>query len=81
MDILKNGKRNGLLSKEERTLDTIACKYAIKANKKLSVPEMEDLLERLDELYEKGISTCPHGRPIRAELSKYEIEKMFKRIV
>jgi len=81
IDILKNKKKTGLLSFEERTLDSIACKYAIKANKKLSIAEMEDILSRLEELEKIGIKTCPHGRPIKVELSKYEIEKMFKRIV
>lgn len=81
LEILKGNKRGGIMSLEERTLDTIACKYAIKANKKLSHQEMEDLLSGLDELLEKGITTCPHGRPIKVSLSKYELEKMFKRVV
>ncbi len=81
LEILKVGKKGGIMSLEERTLDTIACKYAIKANKKLSPMEMEDILSGLDELLGKGITTCPHGRPIKVSLSKYELEKMFKRVV
>ena len=81
LEILKGNKKGGIMSLEERTLDTIACKYAIKANKKLSLQEMEDILSGLDELLEKGITTCPHGRPIKVSLSKYELEKMFKRVV
>lgn len=81
LEILKGNKKGGIMSLEERTLDTIACKYAIKANKKLSFAEMEDLLKGLDDLLEKGITTCPHGRPIKVSLSKYELEKMFKRVV
>ncbi len=81
IEILKVGKKGGIMTIEERTLDTIACKYAIKANKKLSQQEMEELLSGLDELLEKGITTCPHGRPIKVSLSKYELEKMFKRVV
>jgi len=81
IDILKKGKRIDTLSIEEKTLDTIACKYAIKANKRLSEREMEDLLLKLFDLNEKGINTCPHGRPIKIEMTKQEIEKMFKRIV
>lgn len=81
LEILKGNKKGGIMSLEERTLDTIACKYAIKANKKLSLQEMEDILSGLDELLEKGITTCPHGRPIKVYLSKYELEKMFKRVV
>lgn len=64
---------------EERTLDMISCKSAIKANKKLSHIEMEDLTQKVLELEEQGITTCPHGRPIKIAFSKDDIEKMFGR--
>ncbi len=66
---------------EEKMLDMISCKYAIKANKKLSYTEMEDIAQKTFELEKKGKATCPHGRPIFVEISKTEMEKMFKRIV
>ncbi len=66
---------------EEKALDMISCKKAIKGNDKLSLPEMTHVLELVKELYSKGITTCPHGRPIVTEFTKKEIEKMFKRIV
>lgn len=66
---------------EEKALDMIACKYAIKANHKLNAYELQDLIEKVCEMEEKGIKTCPHGRPIKIEFSKFEIEKMFKRKV
>ncbi len=66
---------------EERALDMISCKYAIKANHKLTLMEMEDLVKRLEELEETGVSTCPHGRPIKIAFTKAEIEKLFKRRV
>lgn len=71
----------GLLSFEERILDMISCKYAIKANKALSLIEMEGIVKDVLELEEQGITTCPHGRPIKVSYSKKEIEKSFKRIV
>ncbi len=64
---------------EERALDTIACKYAVKANKKLNPAEMQDIINKVWELEKKSIKTCPHGRPVKIEFSKTEIEKMFKR--
>ncbi|MBR5155682.1 MAG: DNA mismatch repair endonuclease MutL [Clostridia bacterium] len=79
--ILMDGRPIGLLSFEERLLDMISCKYAIKANKKLSMVEMEALVRDVAELEEQGIKTCPHGRPIKVAFTKQEIEKMFKRIV
>lgn len=81
ISILSDGRPSGLLSFEERLLDTISCKYAIKANKKLSPVEMESVVRDVEELENLGITTCPHGRPIKVEFTKREIEKMFKRIV
>lgn len=66
---------------EERALDMIACKYAIKANHKLNTAEMDDLIKNVWKLKRDGITTCPHGRPITIEFTKKEIEKLFKRIV
>ncbi|MGM9551393.1 MAG: DNA mismatch repair endonuclease MutL [Clostridia bacterium] len=63
----------------DKAVYTIACKAAIKANKKLSEREMENLVKEVFLL--QGISTCPHGRPIMVKMNKYQIEKMFKRIV
>ncbi len=60
-------------------IHTIACKAAIKANKKLDNKEVHQLLT---ELANTGTRyTCPHGRPTVVRLTKYEIEKMFKRII
>ncbi len=79
--VLADGRPAGLMSFEERLLDTVSCKYAIKANKKLSIMEMDGVIRDVEELEKKGITTCPHGRPIKIEFTKREVEKMFKRIV
>lgn len=71
--------RGELEDRRDRALYTVACKSAIKANKDLSPQEMEILIGRA--LAMEGISTCPHGRPISVRISKYQIEKMFKRVV
>lgn len=63
-------------------LDKIAsmsCKAAVKGSQRLSLTEMEQLMKdlmKLDNPY-----NCPHGRPTIIAMSKYEIEKKFKRIV
>lgn len=58
---------------------TMACKAAVKGNMRLSRQEMEALLDELLTL--DNPYNCPHGRPTIISMSKYEIEKKFKRIV
>jgi len=60
-------------------LYTVACKAAIKANKKLDEIEIKGMLSELARL--ETPFTCPHGRPTIIEISRHELEKMFKRIV
>ncbi len=63
----------------DEIIHTVACKAAIKANKKLDNSEVDQLLAELSQAGSRY--TCPHGRPTVIRLTKYEIEKMFKRIV
>ena len=58
---------------------SMACKAAVKGNNSLSFEEMDTLIEQLLEL--DNPYNCPHGRPTIISMSKYEIEKKFKRIV
>lgn len=58
---------------------TMACKAAVKGNMRMSVREVEELLDELLTL--ENPYNCPHGRPTIVSMSKYEIEKKFKRIV
>ncbi len=58
---------------------TMACKNAIKGNQNLSSSEIDTLLKRLEGL--ANPFTCPHGRPIITRLSRYALEKLFKRVV
>ncbi len=80
-DAMHNQIKHPVADFEERALDMIACKYAIKANKRLSLPEIQDLIEKTENMETCGIKTCPHGRPIKITFGKKDIEKMFKRIV
>ena len=58
---------------------SMSCKAAVKGNNHLSVTEMETLIDELLAL--DNPYNCPHGRPTIISMSKYEIEKKFKRIV
>ena len=60
-------------------LATAACKAAVKGGQNLSENEIQVLLK---DITKPGrILQCPHGRPVCIKLTRYEIEKMFKRIV
>lgn len=58
---------------------SMACKAAVKGNHSLTYEEADQLIEQLLEL--DNPYNCPHGRPTIISMSKYEIEKKFKRIV
>ena len=58
---------------------SMACKAAVKGNHALSREEADTLIEQLLSL--DNPYNCPHGRPTIIAMSKYEIEKKFKRIV
>ena len=60
----------------DELLHTIACKSAIKAGMTSDVTELAALVRRVQS---GEIRYCPHGRPVAAKLTRYELEKMFKR--
>ena len=57
-------------------LQTMACKSAIKAGMHTDPAELRRLVDRVQS---GEIQYCPHGRPVAVRLSKYQVEKMFKR--
>lgn len=58
---------------------SMSCKAAVKGNQKLSRPELERLIDELLTL--ENPYHCPHGRPTIISMSKYELEKKFKRVL
>ena len=58
---------------------SMSCKAAVKGNQNLSYAEFDALMEELLTL--ENPYNCPHGRPTIISMTKYEIEKKFKRIV
>ena len=57
-------------------LHTMACKASIKGGWKSDLSELRVLVEKVQS---GEVQFCPHGRPVKAKLTKYELEKMFKR--
>lgn len=58
---------------------SMSCKAAVKGNSRLSEQEADRLIDELLGL--ENPYACPHGRPTIISISKYEMEKKFKRIV
>lgn len=58
---------------------TMSCKAAIKGNQDLSVAEFESLMEQLFAC--ENPYQCPHGRPTMISMTRYDLERKFKRIV
>ena len=57
---------------------TRACKSAVKGGDNLDTREIDALMKDLSVCINPF--SCPHGRPTFVRMSKYEIEKMFKRV-
>ena len=58
---------------------SMSCKAAVKGNQNISFMEFDALVEELLTL--ENPYNCPHGRPTIISMTKYEIEKKFKRII
>lgn len=60
-------------------LASMSCKAAVKGNSRISFAEADQLITQLLSL--ENPYNCPHGRPTIISMSKYELEKKFKRII
>lgn len=78
LDDISNEKApSKLQGRIEEIVNYMACRSAIKFGQRLNLPEMQALIQQMDEL--KRPYTCPHGRPTMVSLSLSELEKMFGR--
>ena len=71
------GKIDNIYDTKYDEIAEIACKSAIKGNDKISIEEAKHLIGQLEEC--SNPYTCPHGRPTMVKMTRYEIEKLFKR--
>ncbi|MCQ2550909.1 MAG: DNA mismatch repair endonuclease MutL [Clostridia bacterium] len=80
IDFLDNLKDNKVLNNKV-VIDKLimkSCKDSVKANDKLTVEEISSLMESLKQCINPF--SCPHGRPTFVKMTKYDIEKIFKRV-
>ncbi|MDE6699706.1 MAG: DNA mismatch repair endonuclease MutL, partial [Acetatifactor sp.] len=79
LDELDTGVSRGNFQVIEEKIASMSCKAAVKGNNRLSTAEAQELIDELLTL--DNPYNCPHGRPTIVTISKYEMEKKFKRIV
>lgn len=79
IELILEEKKVDIKKLREDVAIMMSCKKSIKANHYLQKHEMSDLIDQLREAEDPF--TCPHGRPIIINFSKYELEKLFKRVM
>ena len=71
-----SGEKSGI---SDQAIYMMACKSAIKANRRMEKDEIRALVDQLISM--ENPYTCVHGRPVIISISQKELEKRFKRIV
>ncbi len=79
LDELCNDIPRGKQERIHEKIASMSCKAAVKGNNRLSIMEVKELIKELMTL--ENPYHCPHGRPTIISMTKYELEKKFKRII
>lgn len=76
-DMVSQGSSTRTQEQLHHLLGTLACRYAIRARKKLSLPEMNALLREMENTHHAAY--CNHGRPAYFSFSMHELDHLFLR--
>ena len=76
-DFVEYGQSRRIEQYRDEILSTLACHTAVRANRRLSIAEMNALLRDMEETERSG--QCNHGRPTWSQLSLVELDSLFLR--
>ncbi len=79
IDMLGDKTSGNIYDTKTDLVAAMACKAAVKGNNKLDYSEAKALIEKIISL--DNPFNCPHGRPTIVKMTKYDIEKFFKRVL